>query len=190
MSAGPGGQTLRITYNAPNDGTQTAITATVLNAYDEAFEHGLVKFHVRADSIPYRVDAGDITQTLVDGDVATVYVSVPIEADATTSISIEPNTSWVDNGAVASLAQNHPNPARAGTDIRFVLAFPAEVELEIFDVSGRRVATLAEEPLDEGPHLRSWDLKDGSGNAVASGVYFYRLKAADETLTRKLIVIR
>jgi hypothetical protein len=190
MSAGPSGQSLRLTYDAPNDGTQTAVTATVLNGYPQAFEHGLVKFHVRADSIPYGVDNGDVLQTIVDGDVATVYVNVDIQADAATSVSVEPNTSWVPGGAFASLAQNRPNPAGTGTEIRFVLAFPAEVALEIFDASGRRVATLHNGPLSEGPHRRSWDLTDDAGRTVASGVYFYRLKASDDALTRKLIVVR
>jgi len=44
--------------------------------------------------------------------------------------------------------------------------------------------------MTHGRYESPWDLTDDAGNTVASGVYFYRLKAGVETLTRKLIVVR
>ena len=110
-------------------------------------------------------------------------------ADDVTTVTIDPTTGAPDS-AVSLLRQNQPNPARTGTTIQFVLASPTEVTLDVFDVAGRKVATLEDGKLDSGPHDAPWDLTDTEGNTVASGVYFYRLAIGDETLTRKLIVVR
>ncbi|MBN2564583.1 MAG: metallophosphoesterase, partial [Candidatus Eisenbacteria bacterium] len=96
IRAGSSGQNLSIAFTAPNDGTQTALTATVQNSYPETFEDGLVKFRVRSGSIPYKVDNGEVTQTIVEGDQATVYVNVPMAAGSATVVSLEPDTSWVN----------------------------------------------------------------------------------------------
>ena len=183
------GQNLRIAFDGPNDGTGSTVTAIVTNGLSESFEHGLVKFHVRADSIPYAVDNGELLQTMIDGDVATCYVKLHMESGAVTTVTLNPTTG-VPDGIIALLKQNRPNPARTGTTIQFVLAYPSEVTLDVFDVAGRMVASLENGPMTPGPHESPWDLTDDAGNTVASGVYFYRLKAGDETLTRKLIVIR
>ena len=189
FESGLTGQNLRIAFDRPNDGTESTVTATVTNGLGESFEHGLVRFYVRADSIPYAVDNGELLQTIVDGDVATCYVRVNLESGAVTSVTIDPTTG-VPDGAMALLRQNHPNPARTSTTIQFVLASSTEVTLDVFDVSGRRVASLEEGLMTPGPHESPWNLTDREGNTVASGVYLYRLEAGDETLNKKLIVVR
>lgn len=85
------------------------------------------------------------------------------------------------------LAQNVPNPVRlsGATRITFNLPRPAPVKLRVFDVSGRVVATLADLALPAGPHEYAW-----TPNGVVPGVYFYRLEAGAEVLSRKLIVRR
>ena len=185
------GQNLNIAFNHPNDGSESTITAAVTNGLSESFEHGLVKFHVRADSIPYAVDNGELVQTMIDGDVATCYVRLDMESGAVTTTTLSPTTG-VPDGAVTELKQNRPNPAHTGTTIQFefVLVSPTEVTLDVFDVAGRKVASLESGPKEVGTHDAPWDLTDETGNTVASGVYFYRLEAGDETFTRKLIVVR
>jgi hypothetical protein len=187
--SGSQGQNLDISFDRPNDGTQSTITAEVTNGLGQDFEHGLVRFRVRADSIPYAVDNGELLQTIVDGDVATCYVEVDMVNGEVTTVTIDPTTG-VPAGELALLKQNLPNPARSGTTIQFVLASPTDVDLDVYDVAGRRVASLENGHLKAGPHDSPWDLTDGDGNKVASGVYFYRLKAGDETLTKKMIVVR
>jgi hypothetical protein len=83
------------------------------------------------------------------------------------------------------LEQNYPNPFNPTTAIDFRLPATMHIDLSIFDVTGRRVATLADETLAAGPHRVVWD-----GAGVGSGVYFYRLHAGDETVTRKLTVLK
>ncbi|HYW68252.1 MAG TPA: T9SS type A sorting domain-containing protein, partial [bacterium] len=187
--AGSSGQNLRVTFNGANDGTETTLTAAVTNNLGEDFEHGLVRFYVSADSIPYAVDNGELLQTIVDGPVATCYVRVNMVDGEVTTTTIEPTTG-VPGGGLSLLRQNQPNPARTGTTIQFVLASPTEVTLDVFDAAGRKVTSLEDGLVSAGPHDSPWDLSDSEGNTVASGVYFYRLEAGDETFTRKLIVVR
>ena len=191
--SGGTGQNLRIAFDRPNDGSESTITAVVTNGLSESFEHGLVKFHVRADSIPYAVDNGELLQTMTDGDVATCYVRLEMESGTVTTVTLDPTTGVADD-VITHLKHNEPNPASDGTTILFELAYPTAVTLEVFDVAGRRVASLEDGPMTASPygfpHRSQWDLTDQEGNTVAAGVYFCRLKAGDETFTRKLIVVR
>jgi subtilisin family serine protease len=107
----------------------------------------------------------------------------------------------------ASLSQNAPNPFVTGmsaqTTIRYAVggtpaapgrAIPidrySEVLLEVYDVSGARVATLVDEIKSPGEYTVGWDGLSDRGSPVASGVYFYRLQAPGQVLTQKLVLIR
>lgn len=81
-----------------------------------------------------------------------------------------------------NLAQNHPNPFSARTTIGYqVLSAasgrPSEVALKVYDLAGRLVRTLVNEPRQGGSYSVSWDGRDSSGREVAAGVYFCRLSA-------------
>ena len=82
----------------------------------------------------------------------------------------------------------NPNPARSGTQIGFGLPVAGRVRVTIYDVAGRRLRTLVEGVLEAGEHSRAWDLRDGSGRAVAAGLYFVRLEAEGKSLTHRLAV--
>ena len=92
----------------------------------------------------------------------------------------------VDRGVV--LCQNYPNPLNPSTSIVFTLPSKQAVDLAVYDLTGRRVCTLVSGPQDAGVHTVEWDGHDQSGNDVSSGVYFYKLRAGDDTVTRKLLV--
>lgn len=76
-----------------------------------------------------------------------------------------------------ALHQNQPNPSRGTTSISFDLPVASPVTLEVFDLLGRKVATLAEGVHAQGSHSVEWNLRDTSGGRVRSGVYVYRLVA-------------
>jgi hypothetical protein len=101
-------------------------------------------------------------------------------------IELEPNS--VDNLVALprfTLRQNHPNPFHSLTKIAFSMHDPAQVRLEIYDIGGRRVATLADEFLGSGEHQFTW-----RANGLPSGVYHYALRVGSETTARKLTVVR
>jgi hypothetical protein len=90
------------------------------------------------------------------------------------------------------LGQNVPNPFGRTTQIRYATRRPGLVRLQVFDAVGRLVRTLVDERQGSGFHVVSWDGADDRGGRVASGVYFYRLKAAGErkAVTRKIILLK
>jgi FlgD Ig-like domain len=96
----------------------------------------------------------------------------------------------VDPSLKSSLVQNYPNPFNPQTTIAFSLVARGRVSLAIYDVSGRIVRTLANETRAAGAYELTWDGLDDDGQAVASGVYFYRLVAPDFTQTKKMVLLK
>ncbi len=92
--------------------------------------------------------------------------------------------------AKLSLYQNYPNPFNPSTSIKCYLPGKVAVTLEIFDVAGRRVATLADREILKGFQLFEWDGRDANGNMSGSGVYFYRLVAGKEKISRKMVLLK
>ncbi len=88
------------------------------------------------------------------------------------------------------LEANYPNPFNASTAIRYSLRAVADVELVLFDVTGRRVATLVDGVQPAGRHTAYWDGRMNSGVEVASGIYIYRLRVGERQRARKLLLLR
>ena len=88
------------------------------------------------------------------------------------------------------LAGAFPNPFAHSTTIRFDAERPMRVGLAVFDVAGRRVATLREGVVPAGGHLVAWDGRDAAGRAVAGGVYFLRLDGDGVERTGKVTILR
>ena len=91
------------------------------------------------------------------------------------------------------LLPNYPNPFNPETWIPYQLANPADVSLTIYDINGRIVRDLDLGHQRAGMyHSRAraafWDGRNAVGEPVASGVYFYTLKAGDFTATRKMLI--
>jgi carboxypeptidase T len=91
---------------------------------------------------------------------------------------------------VAALYQNWPNPARDATTIKFELAQPGAVALEVYDYAGRKVRTLFDGRTDAGAREIAWNVADEAGRPLAPGVYVYRLRTATGTLNRRLVITR
>jgi len=89
-----------------------------------------------------------------------------------------------------SLGQNVPNPFNPTTTIPFSIAAPEHVTLAIYDVAGRRVRTLVDEPRVARAYVVTWDGMNDSGQSVASGVYFFHLRAGQFTQTRKMVLLK
>jgi hypothetical protein len=82
----------------------------------------------------------------------------------------------------------YPNPARRPV-VSFSLPAAAHVELGVYDVTGRKVASLASGNMPAGSYSRGWLGRDSNGNPVAAGVYFYRLQAGSEVRTVRAIML-
>lgn len=89
--------------------------------------------------------------------------------------------------AALLLGAGSPNPFTTSTTIPFALPAAGDVRLEVFDVSGRQVATLVAGRLEAGLHRVTWDGRTESGRSAAAGVYLVRLAAAGADLSRRVV---
>src|SRR6185436_1749108 len=96
------------------------------------------------------------------------------------------------DGAVAVdfLASPTPNPFRGRATVRFGLAREGDVQLELFDVTGRSVRTLAAGKQAAGEHTLTWDGRDRQGHEVQAGVYFVRLRTPSRTFHSRVVSLR
>jgi len=89
-----------------------------------------------------------------------------------------------------ALAPAMPNPFAGSTNLSFSLARTGAMELAIYSVDGRRLATLESGTLAAGPHTVTWRGADASGRLVRPGVYYARLKSAEGEFARTLVLVR
>jgi hypothetical protein len=89
-----------------------------------------------------------------------------------------------------ALFQNAPNPFNPSTSIGFHLPERSRVRIDVYDVTGRLMATLLDGVCPGGSHTVEWNGLDRAGSRVSSGVYFYRLVAGKSVLTRKMVLLR
>jgi hypothetical protein len=92
--------------------------------------------------------------------------------------------------ASVELRQNYPNPFNPTTTVSYSIPAKCHVTLEIYGISGMCVARLVDTPQEKGSYEVEWSGKDGAGNSLASGVYFYQLTAGTQTISRKMVLLR
>ncbi|MDZ7292991.1 MAG: T9SS type A sorting domain-containing protein [candidate division KSB1 bacterium] len=88
------------------------------------------------------------------------------------------------------LHQNYPNPFNPSTTITYELPQAVEVKLVIFDLMGRHVRTLVNQRQPAGRYTITWDGRNEQGEALASGVYLYQLRAGNFVQTRRMALVR
>ncbi len=82
-----------------------------------------------------------------------------------------------------------PNPGQAGFTIRFDLATADWIQLELYDVTGRRVAVPSQGYKEPGRHVVSWHRRTDRGTRLSPGLYFLRLVTSSEVQTVKLVLV-
>jgi hypothetical protein len=104
-----------------------------------------------------------------------------------------PGGSAADLPTRVEFAAPQPNPARGLTRIAWGVPAGREgahFEIAVFDLSGRRVRTLASGVARPGRFSASWDLRGAHGEGAAAGVYFLRLQLGAESHTSRVVVLR
>ncbi len=109
-------------------------------------------------------------------------------------ITLEGDVTSVDNEVKISefnLEQNFPNPFNPSTKIRYVVATNSHTSLKIYDMLGREVATLVNEIKSPGMYTATFNASNSlNGISLASGIYFYQLKAGSFIQTKKMILTK
>ncbi len=135
------------------------------------------------DMVQVRFVAADVGTggSLVEAAVDDVLLSafVPLATDAGEVLP-----------ARVELGRNFPNPFNPKTTLRFALPTSGEVDLGVYDVRGRRVATLVSGHMDAGYHELDWLGTDAAGRPVSSGIYFSRIAYDGQVLTRKMVMLK
>ena len=89
-----------------------------------------------------------------------------------------------------SLSQNMPNPFNPATTIEYQLAEAGQVRLAIYNLLGQEVRILVDVRNEAGHYTATWDGKDQLGRQVASGIYLYRLQAANFSASRRMMLLK
>jgi hypothetical protein len=119
------------------------------------------------------------------------------EAMLSTSKAEMISVAGISNSLPASftLRQNYPNPFNPTTTIEFTIGAEGslgvqDVKLEVFNVLGQRVVTLADGTFEAGAHSIEWDATNAQGGRVATGIYLYRLVVGDSHQTKKMLFLK
>jgi hypothetical protein len=89
-----------------------------------------------------------------------------------------------------SYVQTAPNPFNLKTTIQFGLEKDTWLSLSIFDIRGRKIASLAEGNFQKGSYAIDWNGKNHWGDSVSSGMYFYHLNGIREHKKGKLLLLK
>ena len=89
-----------------------------------------------------------------------------------------------------ALLQNFPNPFNPSTTIRFELPRAADLRLTIYNTLGEVVRLAVNGRYSAGLHSFVWDGRNDNGQQVASGVYLLQMQAAEQVLTRKMVLLK
>jgi len=89
-----------------------------------------------------------------------------------------------------SLYQNYPNPFNPETRISFDIPQKGNVKLTIYNIIGSEVRSLVNNDLEQGTYHVTWNGKDNFGRPVASGVYLYKLESNNNSVTKKMNLIK
>jgi hypothetical protein len=134
------------------------------------------------------LELGSSTQDVADKPEL-LYGEV-LSADGVTSRIDKTSVHEIPNVVGTQLEQNVPNPFNPNTTIAYSISDTRMVDVSVYDAAGHLVRTLVKETKSEGRHSVSWDGRDNDGRTATSGVYFVRLEAGSEVLTRKIVLLK
>jgi len=117
------------------------------------------------------------------GNIGFDTVSFPIPGANCNLVGIEPLTGNIPE--IYSLSQNYPNPFNPTTMIEFSIPKGGFVEIKVYDLLGREVSTLVQDPFEAGTYRVNFN-----SNGLASGVYFYSIVSGDFKDTKKMLLVK
>ncbi len=148
--------------------------------WERAMWYGAVPFKLNENLSPFRVQIPPSAEPVLVG--GGIVRGIDVHLGAGTGVAARS-----DDGTPRAyeLLPNYPNPFNPSTAVTYYLPRATEVDLGVFDVRGRRVATLARGPEAAGVHTAAW-----RAEGQASGVYLIRLKVGGKCLTRKCLLVK
>ena len=113
------------------------------------------------------------------------------ESDASEAVSVLlANEEEAAIPTVYALEQNYPNPFNPTTQIRYSLPEESYVNINIYDLMGRKIKSLINTHQDPGYRLIQWDATSDLGQPVSAGMYIYMIQAGEFRQTRKMVLLK
>ncbi len=157
------------------------------------------QFYIASLKAEWQCTGGEIDDSglYVAGDEPGIYtVTVTDKASGTFAeavITIKAGTGVADDPSGLpeqfALYPNYPNPFNPVTTIRYDIAEPTHVVIEIYNILGKKVRTLIDHGRSPGACEIKWNRCDDSGTPVAAGIYFYRMRTAEFTKCGKMMLL-
>ncbi|MFC1574051.1 T9SS type A sorting domain-containing protein [Candidatus Latescibacterota bacterium] len=120
------------------------------------------------------------TASEAEDKVGTFYVaSESINGIITNEVGV------AEDAASFAVGQNSPNPFNPTTSISFTLADAGNVSIEVFNVAGQKIGTVANEFMSSGSHSVTWN-----ASGFSAGIYFYTVKSGDFSRTMKMTLLK
>ncbi len=149
-------------------------------------ENDMIKLALFDINGQHQIDKGEIILLEIDGEAEIVSAFAGgMNAEPLYLEIAGNNTDSPQLPDKFALHQNHPNPFNPVTQISFELPVEAHVTLDVYNIMGQKVSTIADRRFAPGYHTVEWD-----GSSFASGVYFYRIQADDAIETRKMMLLK
>lgn len=146
--------------------------------FDEEYDYGII-FVMNGGIYDY----GDLVFYDVEEDIYELLYESLIQ-----NPSMIEKSSSQSSGKLTHSA--YPNPFNPNVKIRFNLPEESHLKLNIYDISGKLIKTLIDNPVESGYYSAIWRGDDENGKIVNSGVYFYQIESGKFMETRKLILLR
>ncbi|HPI72731.1 MAG TPA: FG-GAP-like repeat-containing protein, partial [bacterium] len=156
--------------------------ATTWKIQDNPYVHFGIGQATSIDSVVIRWPLGNV-QVLKD-------LAIDQYHKITESVDTGVKNHSTHSPAEFSLAQNFPNPFNPATTIEYTLPSAGPVRLEVFTLSGQKVATLVNGLQTTGAYSIQWRGCDDTNRPLPSGVYWYRLVMDKSALTKKMLLVR
>lgn len=139
-------------------------------------------FEITLNALDVPTDSYETVMQVKSNDPDNPVIEIPVSADIEMATSNENSTDIPDR---VQLSQNYPNPFNPTTNIQFTLNRAADVTLEVYNITGQKIVTLIRGTLSAGSHQHTFD-----ASGLSSGIYMYRLRTPDQTMTRQMILIK
>ena len=161
--------------------------SNLLVAWKSLYEYGIdTDGYADGDQIELRLFSQELGEEL--------YVTYSFNSDSYGEMPVTIGSVHVHNQTAVpvefGLEQNYPNPFNPTTTIDVSIASDSQITLNVYDINGRLVSTLADGVYDMGYHSFVWNGLDQTGNQVSAGIYFYSLQAEGMSITKKMMLLK
>ncbi len=193
VHTGDGGD-VTLTYEAPGTGSFLVRLSYFLTAGDTDVELMVNGSSVGSqtvsgsDSTMLQVDFSGVPMNMGNNEIKLSSTSGGIGLDKVGIFSVgslSTNNEITNRIDGYTLSQNYPNPFNPSTTLNFSIPVASNVQLNVYNLLGQKVATLIDGPRLAGQHQVRFDARN-----LASGVYFYQIQAGDFTMQRKMTLIK